>query len=191
MKDALTYEGQRREAQERRRPPAEPVCLEATFDDDRILQVSEEDAPDEIKVHVTNNEGELGEWVTDQWWSQFLRMWGDAPLTVRIAPTPAALLNPIVLYQIEMLHRVAPRWRLVGYAYADEVSGDQDVEAIAESPYHEVRFLDTPRPGSVQVSHNTGDVRSIEELFGDIRRAQAEVGVTRPILVRLACESRG
>jgi hypothetical protein len=187
MEEALTHHDRRREVQARRRPPAEPVCLEATFDDDRILEVSEDDAPDEIKVHLTNENGELGEWVTDQWWSQFLRMWGHAPLTVKIAPTPAALLNPIVLYQIEMLHRVAPRWRLIGYAYADEVRDSEDVEAIAQSAYHEIRFLDRPRPGSARAP-SSGNVRSIEGLLADIRRVQAEVGATRPILVRLACE---
>jgi hypothetical protein len=185
MRHDLTRGEERLDAQRRRLRPREPVCLEAKFDEDRVVDVDDDYEPDEIAVHTTNEQGNVADWLTDHWWYQFLQPWGEVPVTVKIMPTPGALLHPVVLSQMEMLRRVASRWRLVAYAYADELHADEEAATLARSAYHEVRFYAQARPTD-ETAHLAAESRPIEQLFADIRRIQAEAGVTRPILVRLA-----
>lgn len=177
----------RRAAERRRRPPGNPVFIRATFD--RGLHLGNEaPAPTDLTVEATNADREPAEWFDDVWWTALIELWGNAALTLHIAPTPAALLHPVVLHQIEMVSRVAPRWRIVGHAYRDEVITDDAVEALARSPYHEVRFIDQGTPSARQ-----GDrcdwAPTLQELFGRIRREQSRRRAVRPILVRLPAQS--
>jgi hypothetical protein len=185
MTHDLTCGEERRKAERRRLPPRAPVCLEARFDEDRAVEVDDDYRPDEIVVHATNEQGEIAEWLTDHWWYQFLQPWGEVPVTVKIMATPGALLHPVVLCQTEMLRRIAPRWRLVAYAYPDELSTEEDAATLARSAYHEVRFYAQAHVTGGS-AHLAAGSRPIEELFGDIRRVQAEAGAMQPILVRLA-----
>jgi hypothetical protein len=185
MRHELTCGEERLEAQRRRLRPREPVCLEAKFDEDRVVDVDDDYKPDEVEVHATNEDGEVADWLTDHWWYQFLQPWAEVPVTVRIMPTPGGLLHPVVLSQMEMLRRVAPRWRLVAYAYPDELPTHEEAATLARSAYHEVRFYAQAR-STDETAHLAAESRPIEQLFGDIRRIQGEAGVTQPILIRLA-----
>ena len=174
-----------REAMQRlRRPPGDPVHIRATVDGGGEIGEDVASGPIELTVEVTDADGEPAVWFDDQWWTTLIERWADEPLTVHIAPTPTALLHPLTLYQLEMLRRVVPGWRIVGHAYADDVTSDDDVQLLAASAYDQVRFLDSPRSDPPQ-SDRCRSRSSIEELFGRIRREQARLGVSRPTLVRL------
>lgn len=130
----------------------------------------------------------------------------------RSIATMGCLIHPIVLRHVRMLRRVVPRWRLVGCGHADEVRSDEDVRELAGSLYHEVRIQDRPdraefpstglrltglqttglRAGDDKQEANlpTGlncstSPRTCEQLFADVRRAQTELGVSTPILIRV------
>ncbi|MFQ5590992.1 MAG: hypothetical protein ACE5HE_07510 [Phycisphaerae bacterium] len=175
----------RESTQKMRNPPGEPLRITASFADAAVLSAEHPAGPKEITLEATSAEGELASWFDDYWWIDLIERWGYDAVTLQIEPTPGALLHPVVLHQMEMVGRVAPRWRMVGHAYRSDVSSDDSVALIAASPYNEVRFLDQTRPGSPVP---TGPGRwglSIDELFGRIRREQVRIGATRPVLVRL------
>lgn len=167
-----------------RRAPSEPLQIVLPFASDGALPDDDALTPVELTIEATNAERDLAAWCDDDWWTEVIIRWADRPVTIRLSPTPGALLHPVLLYQLEMLRRVTPNWRLIGYGYRDDVTGDADVEALARSWYHEIRFIDQPRPG-LKASDRFGDHVRLDDLFGRIRRAQAECGMTTPILVRL------
>ena len=182
-------------AQARRRRPGEAVRLPANIPDEEETQSqSPEDRipeipPSELWLDATDVDGEIASWFEDGWWTEVINRWGEDPLTIHISPTPASLLHPVVLYGVEMVRRVAPRWRIVGHAYAEEVCLDSTVEAIARSPYHEVRFIDTPRPETPPAAR-VDPPFPVEELMSRVRRAQLAVRRTWPVLVRVASDAR-
>jgi hypothetical protein len=154
----------------------------ATYENARILGPSD-NAPTDMYLEVTNSEGAVAEWFNDFWWTELLERWASEPVTLHIAATPGALLDPTVLHQLEMVGRVAPRWRMVGHAYRDAVSTDDHVRTLATTPYHEVRFTDEPHTMDGASDGHGG--WSVGELFGRIRGEQTRVTTRHPILVRL------
>ena len=182
-------------AQARRRRPGDALRLPANVPTEEEAQnQSAQDAipeapPSELWLDATDADGEVASWFEDGWWTEVINRWGEDPLTIHISPTPAGLLHPVVLYGVEMVRRVAPRWRIVGHAFAEEVCLDTTVEAIARSPYHEVRFIDTPRPDTPPVARFDPPF-PVEELMARVRREQLAARRTWPVLVRVASDAR-
>jgi len=73
---------------------------------------------------------------------------------------------------------------MVGHAYGDTIATQDDVRALARSPYHEVRFTDEPDPTDGRHSEYAPGW-PVGELFGRIRQEQARIVARHPILVRL------
>lgn len=178
----------RRVASRRRQPPNHPVSVVASYEAGCHPSGENGPAPTDLTIEATNDDGEVAEWFDDTWWTGVVRSWGDAAVTLHVAPTPGALLHPIVLHHMEMVGRILPRWRIVGHAYRDDVVTDDAIEMLARSPYHEVQFLDRPRP-TEPLSDRCDLAPPLEELFGRIRCKQLHLATTRPILVRLPADS--
>lgn len=182
--NARTRTELRRATQRSRKPPGSRTRLRIAFDGGGRLGEAAVSAPIELTLETTNSDRQLADWLDDLWWTDVLQRWGVDPVWVHIAATPGALLDLVVLHHLDMLRRVAPKWRIVGHAYADDVRTQNDIEQLAASSYHEVRFQDAARPG-VDSSRLVAPALPLSRLFGEIRRAQSALGVTRPILVRL------
>ena len=166
----------------RKRPPA---SHRRTFTADSDGNHGPDDAPrpTDLFLETTHPSGEIAIWFDDVWWLESLRRWGDLPLVIHVLPSEAALLHPVVLHQVAMVGRVAPNWRVVGYGYAAEISGDTAVERLATSTYDEIHFVEGLRPGGPGSAPPRHALR-IQDLFSRVRRIQQEQGATRPVLVR-------
>ena len=125
----------------------------------------------------------LSEWFDDVWWTDVVQRWGDNAVTIHIAPTPIAVLHPVVLHHVEMIRRVSPRWRIVGYAYSNDIFIEEDIEILNSSLFHEVRFIDEPRP-SIGTADRIEPI-PLEKLFARIREGQARKRTSAPVLIRL------
>lgn len=167
-----------------RRGPLEPVRIHIAFDGTEDLSDDSQTGPMELTLEPTNVEGELAHWLRDDFWTDVINRLADRPCTIHFLPTVGAALHPVILHQVEMLHRVTPSWRSVAHAYAEDFGTDEDVRHIAGSAYSELRILDGRRPGS-PASDLPTHTRSVEDLFGEIRRRQNGLGATTPVLVRL------
>lgn len=174
----------RNEAGSRRRRPTERFEVRVAADGLGELPETTTPGPVELTVEATTPAGHLSPWFDADWWTDVISRWADEPITIHIAPTPAALLHPVTLHHLETLHRVVPRWRIVGHAYLDDVVSPEAVAQVAQSSYHEVRFVDALRFRR-QASDRGIAAPCVEELFARIRREQASANTTRPILVRL------
>ena len=141
--------------------------------------------PTDLLIEATSADGEMVPWFDDCWWMECLARWKDSTLTVHILPSPAALFHPVVFHHVEMMRRLVPTWRIVGYGWLEEMDLDAAPEAIARSPYQEVRIIDSPMPDSVG-SKNPRHAARLEDLIGAVRRAQRELGRTMPVLTRCA-----
>ena len=172
-----------------RRAPGTTLQIVLSFASEGRLPDDNGLGPVELTIEATNADRDLAGWCDDDWWTEMIVRWADRPVTVRLSPTPGAMLHPVILYQLEMLRRVTPNWRLVGYGYRDDVVTDGEVMTIARSGYHEVRFIDEPRP-DLRASNRFGSPLRLDELFGRVRRAQAQLGMTTPVLVRLPSVQR-
>ena len=166
-----------------RRAPDTPISIKIPLDQDGKLPSEAVTGSIHLTIETTNAGGEHPYWFDDTWWADVITRWADEAVTVIIAPTPSAVLHPVLLYQLEMLRRVVPGWRLVGVAYRTDIDLDQDIRAAATSPYHEFRIIDSPRPGSLQ-SDRRAD-RAVESLLASLRREQSAANATSPVLVRL------
>jgi len=171
-----------------RQAPHEPARIVAAYEDGGIGS-DVQSGPILLTIEATNTQGELAAWLDDGWWTDVIEQWADCAVTVAIAPTPGALLHPVVLHHVEMLRRVAPGWRLIGHVYGDDLATDEEVRHTANSPYHEVRVFDQRRPGFSPVGQ--GAPVTVDELFGRIRREQSKTSRTRPALVRLPAGPTG
>jgi hypothetical protein len=177
-----------------RQPPRPPLEITARFDSDGVLGPDLSTSISTLIIEATGPTGEPAAWLDDGWWTDVMQVWGEEAMTIHLAPTPGALLHPVLLHQVDMVHRVVPWWRVLGFAYQDDVRTDEHIAALVRSTYDEVRFFDTLRPASAPQgdsplegaarSHSTR-VRPLAELFGAIRFEQARLGCTRLILVRL------
>jgi len=168
----------------RRRPPNRPQEIVIRSESRGELPEAAVERPILMTVEPTDAHGDLSPWFDEDWWTEAITRYGNAKVTVHIAPTPGALLDPVVLNHMITLRRVMPSWRLVGHAFRDDILTDAELESAATSLYHELRGLDADR------QRNTGRAgvvsrRSLGELFTTIRRVQAQYNITRPVLVRL------
>jgi len=182
--DVETRTNIRLATEQRRLPPGEPLALTVVFGGMGELETSAASGPLDLTVEATDGHGDLAAWFDDYWWTEVIERWVDVSVTLHLAETPGALLHPVVLHQMEMVCRVAPRWRIVGHAYRDDIAGDEAIEVLACSPYHEIRIKDLARPDRAH-SNRLAMPMSVEEMFGRIRREQARIGASRPVLVRL------
>lgn len=173
----------RNDIQSIRRSPGQPVSLHFSYDCQGELSQDIPHGSIEITVEPTDPDGMLCEWFDDNWWMDVVQRWVDDQVTVYFAPTPIAVLHPVVLHQVEMLRRVCTRWRIVGYAYTNDVCTNEDVEAFVASHFHEVRFIDETRTNMV-ISDRIEPL-PLEKLFASIRKLQASKRATLPILVRM------
>ncbi|MGD2109505.1 MAG: hypothetical protein PVI86_08940 [Phycisphaerae bacterium] len=174
----------RRAVESRRQAPRQHAEILAAFENGRILD-NGNTGPILLTVEATNAEGDVAPWLDDLWWTGVIRRWADSAVTVLFAPTPGALLHPVVLHHAEMLRRVEPGWRVVASAYRDDISGIAEISRVARSPYHEVRFFDQDRPGTPTSIEEYDRAIGLDELFGQIRREQVRFDRRQPALVRL------
>ncbi len=149
------------------------------------IEETKDTGPVHLNIEATDQHGDVAAWFDDFWWTELLQRWTNRMVTVQIAATPHAALHPVIVYHMDMLDRVAPRWRMIAYAYASDFADTDDVQAIARSPFHEVRFIDGQRPLAKSLGQRMTSEVQLDVLFGDIRRVQARIGATRPILTRL------
>jgi hypothetical protein len=170
--------------QQKRRPPGEPTRIDVGFTGNGELPDNATAGPIELTIEATNADGDLAVWFDDFWWTDVIERWGWDFVTLHLAPTPRALLHPVVLHQMEMVSRVAPRWRIVAHVYRDDVSTEDAIESLACSPYHEVRFIDEERCVTAQADRASLGL-PIGDLLGRIRRDQRRLQTTRPVLVKL------
>lgn len=177
-------------AQHRRCAPRDPVHVWMRLEGTGDVRDDIPPGPADVFLEVTNIEGELAGWFDDIWWTDAIERWADHDVTLHITPTADALLHPVILHNLGMARRVVPNWRIVGHAYADDVIREDEIELLAGSTYHEVRFTEAYRtwePGSGDRPHPY----PLAELFSLIRKAQTRLGATTPILTRLASDDTG
>ncbi len=165
-----------------RTPPSQPVAVRIESDGIGLFPKDSPAGPIELYLEATNDDGELSAWLVDEWWTEVITHLPNPTISVHIENTPDALVHPVVLYQLAMLRRVCPRWRLVGHAYRDDLMTDQDVVALATSHYHEVRFIDAPRPGRAASDRGDSGI-TLGSVFSRIRRAQPEGAARYPTLI--------
>ena len=176
--------GERDLTRHRRQAPAPPCRLTSGVDTDGTLRELEPDELLELTLETTDADGEIAPWFDDFWWTGIIDRFGEKKLTIHIAPTPGSLLHLVVLYHLDMIYRVAPQWRVVGHAYRNDLSDSNAVATLAKGAYHEVRFFDQDRPGTMRSDRGLMGIR-LDELFGQIRQVQTRLGRTTPVLVRV------
>lgn len=149
---------------------------------DGSLPPNDDVKPTDVYIEATDPDGEISVWFDDWWWMECLSRWKDDVVTMHILPTPAALLHPVILHHVEMARRVAPQWRVVGHCWLEELDPDSASEAIARSPYHEIRVIEAPVPDPAR--KNPRRIAALQDLIRPVRQLQRESGRTLPILVR-------
>jgi hypothetical protein len=174
----------RNATQRNRRAPGEPAEVFVPFGGDGAMRDDVVLGPLELTIEATDCEMTLAYWLNDEWWTDVIRRWAGCLVTVHIAPTPGALLHPVVIHQLMMLRRLTPHWRLVGHAYTDKVATENAVSQVAQSPYHEIRFAVAPGRGEPSADPCVLDL-SIDELFGRVHEEQSRLGTTAPVLLRM------
>ncbi|MCP4593762.1 MAG: hypothetical protein GY842_23765 [bacterium] len=170
----------------RQRSPARPLLL-VTAEGMGELDTPSDDPPSAIHLETTHPDGEVVEWFDDYWWMDVIKRWEKHPVAIHILPTPGALLHPVVLHHLEMLFRVAQRWRRVGHCYVSDVISDEDVQRLAMSTYEEVRVIDAFRPGTLRSGAETREVK-VEKLIGQLMRVRSPFSGSRPVLIRVPAE---
>ncbi len=151
--DARMREKRRREITQCRRRPLKPQRLYFPADGIGECLEVEPDKPIELCIEATDAEGKLVPWLTDEWWIRTHSFCKDRTVTIVILPTTRSLLDSVVLYQLEMVRRIAPKWRIIGYAYATDTKSESDAEKWASTPYDEIRFCENnavPQNGTVE-----------------------------------------
>jgi hypothetical protein len=180
--DALTWTDERRATTVRRKPPRPQRWLRFSAGSDGKHRRANEAVPTDVFIEATFPDGDTAPWFDDWWWLDCLARWKDERVTFHILPTPAALLHPVVHHHTGMVRRVAPSWRVVAHVYLDELDLDNAPEAIARSPYHDVRVIDAPMPGTD--NREVHKAPKLEDVLGTVRRAQRQLGATLPTLAR-------
>ena len=183
--DTSTWLDQRRAVSNARQRPRQQQCVRFAASSDGSHGPRDSAKPTDVYIEATDPHGETAVWFDDWWWMECLSRWKDDGLAVHILPSPAALLHPVVLHHVEMARRVAPGWRMVGYCWLEEMDFDAAPEAVARSPYHEVRVIDASMPQSAGGREPVQALR-VQDFIGAVRRAQRGLGRPLPVLVRLA-----
>lgn len=105
--------------------------------------------PIELCIEATDALGNVVPWLTDEWWIRTHSFCKDRTVTVVLLPTPRNLLDEVVLHQMAMVRRIAPKWRIFGYALYADAQTEPDIERWLGTPYDEIRFCeDTHMPDS-------------------------------------------
>ena len=181
--DAWTRDNERRLSEMRRRKPHPPSIVSLAADGCGDLGSADAAPPDRLHLEITYPTGATAAWFDDLWWIGALERWKQHPLSVHVLPTLHALLHPVTLHHLEMLRRVAARWRRVGHAYLDDVYLDDDVARLAAAPYDEVSIIDGFRPNTGKAPAEMRGL-SFQALVGRVMRLQGAMKVERPVLVR-------
>ncbi len=168
-------ESQREMTAQRRRRPGAGRTLAIPFHglDDFIADPHE--PPAEIALEATGQHGETAIWLDDFFWLSLLKPWSQYPVRIRFKNTPAGLLHPVVLHQLNMLRRVAPAWRLIAECGVDALADEARRRDAALSGYHEIHLL----------GDNGGQTIPIPELgnlLAQMRQIQAANQRTTPII---------
>ncbi len=182
--EAWMRRNERRLAEGRRRRPLDRPILHVTATGTGDCGPPDGEVPGELHLEVTDEFGQAADWFNDYWWMEALQRWQIYPLAVHILPTPRALLHPVAIHHIEMLYRVAPRWRKIGHCYVDDVVTEAGIRLLAISSYDEVCMIDSFRPGSDKSESELRGIK-VEKLIGEVMRIQASVGARRPLLIRV------
>jgi len=165
-------------ARQRRRPGVGAPLL-VNYDHSGEIKPDPQRPPSEIALEATGTDGEPAIWLDDFFWVDLLNAWSRNSLTVRIRPTPNALLHPVVLHQVNMLRRVAPAWRVAAHCYVGDLGAEGVLAQTALSPYHEIHIIDGCRDGKRPSAH----ALRVEDALARIRRVQVANDRTTPILV--------
>ncbi len=150
--DARTRDKRRNEISHCRRRPVKPQRI--YFPAEGIGEIVEVQPakPLELCIEATDTEGNVVPWLTDEWWIRTHAFCKDRTVTVVILPTPRSLLDTVVLYQLEMVRRIAPKWRILGYARAMDARAEPNVELWVNTPYDEIRFCELVRGSSTEAT---------------------------------------
>ncbi len=191
--DARMREKRRQQITQCRRRPLKPQRI--YFPADGIGECIEVEpaGPIELCIEATDAEGNLVPWLTDEWWIRTHSFCKDRMVTVVILPTPGNLLDTVVLYQLEMVRRIAPKWRIIGYALSCDAHTEPNVERWVNTPYDEIRFCEientTSGNGSpIQAQNLTAQAAAIPQPKGQHR---AQVRITPILPYQLSnCQSR-
>ncbi len=140
--DARMREKRRREITQCRRRPVKPQRIYFPADGIGECLEVEPDKPIELCIEATDAEGMLVPWLTDEWWIRTHLFCKDRTVTIVILPTTRSLLDSVVLYQLEMVRRIAPKWRIIGYAYTTDTKSETNAEVWVSTPYDEIRFCE-------------------------------------------------
>ncbi len=179
-----THEKARMAVARTRRPPGPLIEIAALHDRAPDLSIVPFGARVDYCIEATAPDGSLASWLDDEWWIDVLERWSDTGMSIQIAPTPDAILHPILLYQLEMVRRVACDWGVVGFAHWSEFNSEDAMKQAARSPYHEIRVIDAD---SVAAASGGAEFHiAVERILDSIRAEQSVLGVCQPRLVRLA-----
>ncbi len=151
--DARMREKRRREITRCRRRPVKPQRIYFPADGIGECIEVEPEKPIELCIEATDAEGKLVPWLTDEWWIRTHSFCKDRTVTDVILPTTGSLLDSVVLYQLDMVRRIAPKWRIIGYAYATDTKSETNAETWVSTPYDEIRFCENnavPQNGTVE-----------------------------------------
>lgn len=140
--DAGMREDRRRLTSQRRARPTKPQRIYFPADGLGECMEVQPDVPLELCIEATDAHGIVVPWLTDEWWIRTHSFCKDRLVTVVILPTPGALLDPLVLHHFVMVRRIAPKWRIIGYAPCSDVTFEPDVNRWINTPYDEIRFTD-------------------------------------------------
>lgn len=143
----------------------------------------------ELILELTDEEGELAPWFDDFWWVDVLTRFKNRAVTFHISPTPAALLHPVVLHQLEMICRLEPTWRIVGYAYRKELE-QCEADAVARSPYHQLWVVEGARRGKPQSTAPSALEGKPRPPFVERYAAATGLGDRKPMLAPLSSQSK-
>lgn len=181
--DAPPLMERRKAAAARRRKPVRKQIREFAATSDGEHGREEVPYPTELRLETTYVDGRIATWFDDAWWLETLRRWKDRSLTIHILPTPDALLHPIVLHELEMVHRMLTSWRVIGHCYLPDIAQPILMPRLAVNQYDEIRIIDTERPES-----QDQDIRparmTLDEVFERVRVIQIEQQTHRPLLTR-------
>jgi len=180
--DIPSWVEQRQAAAGLRQGPRRARTIRIAASSDGSLPPPDDVKPTDILIEATDPDGETSVWFDDWWWMECLSRWKDDVITMHILPTPAALLHPVILHHVEMARRVAPQWRVVGHCWLAELDPDSASDAIARSPYHEIRVIEGAVPDPAR--QNPRRIAAIQDLIRPVRLLQRESGRTLPVLVR-------
>ena len=183
--DIAAWTDQRQTASRARRRPRPAHAAYFPVDGGGRFDATDGQKPTDVLIETTHPDGDTAAWFDDWWWMDCLARWKDQQLAMHVLPSPAALLHPVVLHHVEMARRMAPGWRMIGHCWLEEMDLDSSAEAIARSPYHEVRIIDAPMPETVG-QPNPARPPKVQDLITRVRQMQRLIDRSLPTLVRSA-----